>query len=66
MKFYKRPKRTREFSGRVEVAISPIDKTGTRMSNKDGIERKSLRMEETTPEEVYQIIYKALQRASEK
>lgn len=63
MKFYK-PKRVKEFSGTVEIAVTPIDTSGIRMSNRDGIERKSIRMEETTPEEVYRIIHKALQVAS--
>ncbi len=64
MKFYQ-PKRIKEFSGRVEIAITPLDKSGLRMGSHDGIERKSIRVEETTPEEIYQIIYEALKVKAE-
>jgi len=62
MKFYQRPKKTREFSGRVEVAIFPIDKTGVRMSRGDGVERKSFRLEDTTVGEVYQVLCEAISK----
>lgn len=64
MKFYK-PKRVKEFSGNVEVAITALDTTGIRMTSHDGIPRKSLRLEETTPEEVYEIIIRALEGVAE-
>lgn len=59
MKLYK-PKRIKEYSGRVEVAINPLDTSGIRMSSHDGIQRKSIRLEDTTPDEVYRVIVKAL------
>ena len=65
MKFYS-PKQVKVFSGRVEVAITPLAQNGSRMSGHDGVERKSLRLEDTTVEGVYRIVYKALEVNSER
>ena len=59
MRFYK-PRKIKEFSGRVEVAITALDTSGLRMSSHDGIDRKSIRLEDTNPEEVYRIIIEAV------
>ena len=61
MKFYK-PKKIKEFSGRVEVVVTALDQSGMRMSARDGIDRKSIRLEETTPDETFQIILKTLEK----
>lgn len=52
-----------EFTGKVEVAINAIDEKGVRLSPRSSaltVHRKSLRVEETTVSEVYEVILKAL------
>ena len=67
MKIYRhKVKASGQFSGRVEIGITAIDTNGKRMSNKDGIPRSTIRLEETTVDEVYQFLHKALSKAEGK
>lgn len=64
MKIYTHKKQTIGiFSGRVEVAITGIDTLGKRMSG--GGNRKTIRLEDTTIQEVYDIILNTLQKEAQ-
>jgi len=54
-----------EFSGRVEVVVTALDKKGRRLSSKslsDEVTRKSIRIEETNVSQVYRVIIDALEK----
>ena len=63
MKFKTRP--NRELSDKVEIAITALDKQGKRLTNigtLDSTARKTIRLEETSVAEVYELVIKALQQ----
>ena len=57
----KRRRLVQEFSGRVEIAITGIDTQGKRMNLRSGPYRRSIRIDETTVDEVYEIVYVAIE-----
>ena len=62
MKIYDQRQRREpgKFSGKIEVVFTRINTEGKRMSGLNN--RRTIRLEETTLEEVYQILYVALNR----
>ena len=51
-----KPRIPKQFSGRVEIAITALDSTNQRMNSKDGQPRLAFRVEDTTVIEVYELI----------
>jgi hypothetical protein len=60
-----RRKPEQKFSGRVEIAITGLDETGNRMKLHSGGWRRSLRVGDTTVDEVYDIVLRAIEEHSE-
>jgi len=60
-KRFKRGKPEQKFSGRVEVAVTGLDTDGNRMQLHQGPWRRSIRVSDTTVDEVFDIVYAALE-----